>query len=197
MTYLIVQTFILLLVAGLLGLLLGWYLTRISATNARTALQARLRAAEGKARGLRAELDATTTAKNNADSERRLLFDELADLRVRLDAAERAVAAAGVASGGGQDQDTGAASGAQGLMAASPEISDETNGGPDDLRQIKGIGPKIAGLLNELGIQRFEQIAAWNATDIEWVNERLRFKGRIEREEWIPQAKELLATRDS
>ena len=209
MIYLIVQTFILLLVAGLLGLLLGWYLARISATSARAALQARLRAAEEKARGLRAELDATTTAKNNADSERRLLSDELADLRVRLDAAERAVDAAGVAPGGGQDQDAeadsaaiaaaavAALSGAQGLMAAPSEVSDEADAGPDDLQQIKGIGPKIAGLLNELGIQRFEQIAAWNATDIEWVNERLRFKGRIEREEWIPQAKALLAVRDS
>jgi predicted flap endonuclease-1-like 5' DNA nuclease len=204
MIYLIVQTFILLLVAGLLGLLLGWYLTRISAANQRAALQARLRAAEDKARGLRAELDATTTAKHNADTERRLLSDELADLRVRLDAAERAAEAVAVVSAGGQGQDkeadsaaisaaaVAAVEGAQELVAAPSGAS----GDADDLQQIKGIGPKIAGILNELGIRQFEQIAAWSATDVDWVNERLKFKGRIEREEWIPQAKALLAARD-
>lgn len=204
MIYLIVQTFILLLVAGLLGLLLGWYLTRISAANQRAALQARLRAAEDKARGLRAELDATTTAKHNADTERRLLSDELADLRVRLDAAERAAEAVAVVSAGGQGQDkeadsaaisaaaVAAVEGAQELVAAPSGASDDA----DDLQQIKGIGPKIAGILNELGIHQFEQIAAWSATDVDWVNERLKFKGRIEREEWIPQAKALLAARD-
>jgi predicted flap endonuclease-1-like 5' DNA nuclease len=204
MIYLIVQTFILLLVAGLLGLLLGWYLTRISAANQRAALQARLRAAEDKARGLRAELDATTTAKHNADTERRLLSDELADLRVRLDAAERAAEAVAVVSAGGPGQDkeadsaaisaaaVAAVEGAQELVAAPSGASDDA----DDLQQIKGIGPKIAGILNELGIRQFEQIAAWSATDVDWVNERLKFKGRIEREEWIPQAKALLAARD-
>lgn len=204
MIYLIVQTFILLLVAGLLGLLLGWYLTRISAANQRAALQARLRAAEEEARGLRAELDATTTAKHNADTERRLLSDELADLRVRLDAAERAAEAVAVVSAGGQGQDkeadsapisaaaVAAVAGAQELVSAPSGASDDA----DDLQQIKGIGPKIAGILNELGIRQFEQIAAWSATDVDWVNERLKFKGRIEREEWIPQAKALLAARD-
>lgn len=204
MIYLIVQTFILLLVAGLLGLLLGWYLTRISAANQRAALQARLRAAEDKARGLRAELDATTTAKHNADTERRLMSDELADLRVRLDAAERAAEAVDVVSAGGQGQDkeadsaaisaaaVAAVAGAQELVVAPSGASDDA----DDLQQIKGIGPKIAGILNELGIRQFEQIAAWSATDVDWVNERLKFKGRIEREEWIPQAKALLAARD-
>ena len=188
MIYLIVQTFILLLVAGLLGLLLGWYLTRISAASQRAALQARLRTAEKKTRELRAELDATTTAKNNADTERRLLSDELADLRVRLDTAERAADSAAAASAGGPAQDAEADPAAISAAAVVAEA--------DDLRRIKGIGPKIAGILNELGIQRYDQIAAWSASDIDWVNERLRFKGRIEREEWIPQAKALLAARD-
>ena len=204
MIYLIVQTFILLLVAGLLGLLLGWYLTRISAASQRTALQARLRTAEENARELRAELDATITAKHNADTERRLLSDELADLRVRLDAAERIADSAAVAYRGGQAQGAeadpaaisaaaaAAAEGARELVAAPSGGSGEA----DDLQRIKGIGPKIAGILNELGIQRYDQIAAWGDADVDWVNERLKFKGRIEREEWIPQAKALLAARD-
>ncbi|MGB5650300.1 MAG: helix-hairpin-helix domain-containing protein, partial [Sedimenticolaceae bacterium] len=65
----------------------------------------------------------------------------------------------------------------------------------DDLQVIKGIGPKIAAKLERLGIRRFEQIAGWTPEDIERVNEKLRFKGRIEREKWIPQARALVAAR--
>jgi len=65
----------------------------------------------------------------------------------------------------------------------------------DDLQVIKGIGPKIAAKLERLGIRRFEQIAGWSPEDIERVNEKLRFKGRIEREKWIPQARALVTAR--
>ncbi len=195
MLYLIVQTFILLLVAALLGVLLGWYLTRIAAANARSALQARVRAVEAKVGGLLAELDAMTTAKQNCDTERRLLSDEVADLRVQLDAAERAQGGTGIAAEvrhQSREADAAAiASAAPGPMGGAPVPPDQA----DDLQQIRGIGPKIAGLLQELGISRFEQIAAWSQEDVDWVNERLRFKGRIEREQWISQARALLDQR--
>ncbi len=64
-------------------------------------------------------------------------------------------------------------------------------GGPDDLKQLKGVGPKLEGLLNELGFFHFDQIAAWTPEQVAWVDSRLKFKGRIEREGWIPQAREL------
>ncbi|MCW5587721.1 MAG: hypothetical protein KIS75_16430, partial [Chromatiales bacterium] len=63
----------------------------------------------------------------------------------------------------------------------------------DDLQRIKGIGPKIAGILQELGVRRFEQIAAWTPQDVARVNDHLRFRGRIEREQWVSQAQALLA----
>lgn len=59
----------------------------------------------------------------------------------------------------------------------------------DDLQRIVGIGPKNEGLLHGLGIYYFHQIAAWDADNIVWVNSYLRFKGRIEREDWVGQAK--------
>jgi predicted flap endonuclease-1-like 5' DNA nuclease len=62
----------------------------------------------------------------------------------------------------------------------------------DDLTQIKGVGPKLNGLLNDHGITRFEQIAAWKAADIKVIDESLSFKGRIKREEWVKQAKKLV-----
>lgn len=65
----------------------------------------------------------------------------------------------------------------------------ENKGEPDDLTQIKGIGPKLSEKLNDLGIHYFSQIAQWSQSDIQWVDESLSFKGRVEREEWIPQAK--------
>lgn len=63
--------------------------------------------------------------------------------------------------------------------------------GADDLTVIKGIGPKIHGQLNSFGIFHYDQIAEWKKPECEWVNGSLSFKGRIEREEWIKQAKAL------
>jgi len=64
-------------------------------------------------------------------------------------------------------------------------------GGADDLKRISGVGPKLEQTLNELGFYHFDQVAAWRKKEVEWVDERLKFKGRIERDEWIKQAKKL------
>ena len=61
--------------------------------------------------------------------------------------------------------------------------------GADDLKRISGVGPKLEGVLNDLGFYRFEQIAGWAPEHVAWVDERLTFKGRIERDDWISQAK--------
>ncbi|WP_159586332.1 NADH-quinone oxidoreductase subunit E [Chelativorans xinjiangense] len=62
---------------------------------------------------------------------------------------------------------------------------------PDDLKMISGVGPKIEGILNDLGIYTYEQVAAWKKAERAWVDGYLRFKGRIEREDWVKQAKAL------
>jgi predicted flap endonuclease-1-like 5' DNA nuclease len=67
-------------------------------------------------------------------------------------------------------------------------------GAPDDLLKIKGIGPKLNGVLNGLGVTTFAQIANWTASDVDKVDDHLgEFKNRIGQEEWIPQAKLLAA----
>ena len=63
----------------------------------------------------------------------------------------------------------------------------------DDLTSINGIGPVIAGKLEGLGITTFKQIAELTPEDVERVDSQLSFKGRIDREEWIPQAKAKIA----
>ena len=61
----------------------------------------------------------------------------------------------------------------------------------DDLKRIKGIGPQNEGRLNNEGVIAFQQIADWTAKDQREMGERLAFPGRIEREEWVKQAKVL------
>ena len=65
------------------------------------------------------------------------------------------------------------------------------HGTPDNLRQIRGIGPKIEASLHEMGIFHFDQIAAWTPENIDWVDARLAFKGRVTREAWVEQARTL------
>lgn len=65
--------------------------------------------------------------------------------------------------------------------------------GADKLTDLNGIGPVIEGKLNALGITTFQQIADLTAEDVAKVDEQLNFKGRIEREQWIEQAKEKVA----
>ncbi|MEP3637860.1 MAG: NADH-quinone oxidoreductase subunit E [Paracoccaceae bacterium] len=65
-------------------------------------------------------------------------------------------------------------------------------GGADDLKLIKGVGPKLEGLLNTLGFFHFDQVAAWTADEVSWVDQNLEgFKGRVVRDNWVEQAKTL------
>jgi NADH-quinone oxidoreductase subunit E len=61
----------------------------------------------------------------------------------------------------------------------------------DDLKLISGVGPKLEGVLHSLGIYQFAQVASWKKAEREWVDGYLNFKGRIERDDWIKQAKAL------
>lgn len=64
---------------------------------------------------------------------------------------------------------------------------------PDDLSLISGVGPVLVKKLTDLGYTTFKQIAELTPEQIADVDEKLSFKGRIEREEWVAQAKELMA----
>ena len=63
----------------------------------------------------------------------------------------------------------------------------------DPLTTINGIGPVIEAKLHGLGITSFKQIAELDQEAIDKINEQLSFKGRIEREQWVEQAKELVS----
>ena len=71
-------------------------------------------------------------------------------------------------------------------------------GGPDDLKKIKGIGPKLEAVLNGLGVYHFRQIAAWTDRETAWVDYHLEgFKGRILRDDWVAQARDLAGEGES
>jgi len=62
--------------------------------------------------------------------------------------------------------------------------------GADDLKMIKGVGPKLEKLLNTLGFFHFDQVAKWTEEELAWVDQNLEgFKGRASRDEWVSQAK--------
>ena len=60
---------------------------------------------------------------------------------------------------------------------------------PDDLKRIRGIGVLLERKLNSLGITGYGQIANWDTADIDRVSQTLDFKGRVERENWVEQAR--------
>jgi len=66
-------------------------------------------------------------------------------------------------------------------------------GAPDDLTRINGVGEVLVEKLHKLGITKFDQIAGFSDEDIAKVDDVLDFKGRIEREDWIGQARALIA----
>ena len=81
---------------------------------------------------------------------------------------------------------------AEGPGTKPATLSEARDGQGDDLKRIKGIGPKLAELCNRLGFYHFDQIASWTADEVAWVDQNLEgFKGRVSRDNWVEQAKTL------
>src|SRR3546814_5572550 len=75
-----------------------------------------------------------------------------------------------------------------GSVVEEPVIA-PASGAPDNLLQLKGVGPKVNAMLNGLGVTRFDRIAAWTDADIAAMDKRLgNFSGRITRDHWVDQA---------
>ena len=80
---------------------------------------------------------------------------------------------------------------AEPAMAPTPSV---TTASGDDLSRMKGVGPKLVAMLRDMGVTRFDQIAAWDDADIDRIDAQLgRFSGRIRRDDWVGQARLLAA----
>jgi NADH-quinone oxidoreductase subunit E len=172
-----------------------------AATEDRAAIERARRAAEERAAAGDPELKARATrlereleevraggAGQRAEIER--LQARLVELQTRP--ADRPTAAAPLAAISAAPQAAGRP-GSEETAGSAPAGLPGPEGEPDDLKRISGIGPGIEKTLHELGVFHFRQIAAFTPDNVAWVNRRLRFKGRIEREDWIGQARTLAA----
>ena len=73
--------------------------------------------------------------------------------------------------------------------AAPKKAAPKAAAGSDDLKELSGVGPALEKKLHAAGVTSFAQIAAWGPEEIADFDEKLSFKGRIEREGWVEQAK--------
>lgn len=120
------------------------------------------------------------------------------DQKLETPADVAAASAAIHADGGDKDYDgDGVIEGAN--EGAKPEmLTAARNGGADNLKEIKGVGPKMETMLNEMGVYHFDQVAGWSAQEVAWVDANLKgFKGRVSRDGWVDQAKILAAGGDT
>ncbi|MEL6521730.1 MAG: 50S ribosomal protein L21 [Pseudomonadota bacterium] len=94
--------------------------------------------------------------------------------------------------------ETGAAPEAEAPAPVAPGnlLTEARDGKPDDLKKISGVGPKLESLLHENGVFHFDQIMAWGPAEIAYMDDKLSFKGRIERDNWIAQAAEFAAEQE-
>lgn len=184
MAYLLTQMFLYLLVAFLLGLLLGWLIWRYS-DNANSGEMDALKAENDR---LKADLDACGQRSAALQAEADGLRGEVASLQSEANAAA-AAAAAMPAAVAAEPAETVA------VEESKPEgLSGPRGGVADDLQRINGVGPKMEGLLHSLGYYHFDQIANWTTSEVAWVDNNLEgFKGRVTRDSWQDQAKVLAA----
>ena len=82
-------------------------------------------------------------------------------------------------------------------MTRPKGIAAARGGKADKLQRISGVGPKNEKILHSLGIFHFDQIANWTAKELHWVDDHLKFHGRIVREEWVRQGALLAAGKEA
>ena len=178
MMELVEANWLFLLVALLIGIAVAWFV--FNATRKTTITR-----------------DETATDEPKAAARNQALIDSEPVAR-REPASEPPPAPMGVAGAG-----TAVAAAAQDAKekraeaAPVPAPAPATGATTEDLTRIKGVGPKLAARLQELGVTSLDQIAAWKDADIDRIDPQLgRFEGRIRRDDWVTQAK-LLSENDT
>lgn len=146
------------------------------------ALQLEQKAIEQRTQPLEAELEQARRAARQA-------MDLEAQLRRRLEAAQEELAQ--LKRGDNASAPTPALPPPLQPVAMPATPSPGTAAG-DDLTRIKGIGKVMQKKLNELGITHFRQLAELSGPEIRKINEAIEFPGRVEREHWVQQARDLM-----
>ena len=154
-------------------------------------------AADKAAVDAKAQAAADKKAKAAADKKVRAAADKKAKA-AKTKADKTAAAKAEADAKAGEDFDGDDVRGAADEGTKPATLAAAREGGADDLKRIKGIGPKLEKLCNTMGFFHFDQIAAWTPDEMAWVNANLEgFKGRATRDKWIDQAKLLAAGKET
>ncbi len=184
MPHLALQLLLLLLLVFMIGCILGCLIRTMTGTGKSTpAKPARASAAETMAapeKMTRVEPGSASGPESRPESEK-----PAAPVR-EATSATKAVSSGPASKNAAEPVSTGKPLRPKGLPGAR-------GGKPDKLQMISGVGPKLEKTLHGLGFFHFDQIAGWGRDQVAWVDEHLRFKGRIERDEWIAQCKLLAA----
>lgn len=189
MAVLIIETFILTAIAVGVGILAGvlvkqWFGRRTVGSERLTEVMAAAEAAEAVAAG--SEREESQEAPSPAVTEPIVAGPAEVDMPVPEPVAEPLTGPAAEVSAG---LDRIAAADRVGERPSA--LPGPRSGNADDLKRIRGIGPQSAARLNALGIYHLDQIAAWTPAEARWIGAYLAFPGRIEREDWMGQAKTL------
>lgn len=170
-----------LLVGAALAVFLGLVLTRLFCVDATDAGHGAAVADEGA----KADTTADTGATEKAPAEK-ASTEKVATKKAATDKAKQAE----VSSTPDYDGDGIKEGSTEGTKPAT--LTGPRDGGADDLKKIKGIGPKLEELCNSLGFYHFDQIANWSRDEVAWMDANLQgFKGRVSRDTWVEQARVL------
>ncbi len=191
---LVLHTALLVLAAFFLGAIFGCLLkrflingnsygTQTRSTPAQTAAAAATATVAASVAATTAKADdAADTAKQDAE---KTAADQAPEEPEAMDDAAAAAAIAALPADASNEEKANA-------VGTRPQgIAAPIGGKKDNLQRIKGIGKVNEGKLNDLGIYHFSQISAWSPSQARWVGTFLAFSGRIEREDWLGQAKVL------
>ncbi|MDN5203152.1 hypothetical protein QQ008_17315 [Fulvivirgaceae bacterium BMA10] len=164
--------FVMLLVAAIIGFIIAWFFRKRKINDKNVEIdimKAELNGWKGRASGLENDL---VQLQSKYD-------------RLELKLANCLETSQGAASAGTIDLATQSIAERWGFSVVSPDKK-------DDLKLISGVGPYIERKLNNLGVYTFQQISEFTPQTIKKVGEAIEFfPGRIEREGWVDQAKEL------
>ena len=201
MSHLVLELLLWIVFAFFVGCILGCVFRRLVRSRAGTVVaSAATRPAATKHTPLRAPASAKVAAAPSAKPRHRAKCASLPPPQVRSLPLPQARSRTGVAKPGRRRvtkppdlrlllRRLPACCGMSGKPQQPKGIAAPRSGKPDDLKLVSGIGPKIERTLHGLGYFHFDQIASWTADEVQWVDERLKFKGRIVREDWQSQAR--------
>lgn len=190
--FLLGEIWFLILLAALLGLFVGWLLwggRRQNVTKSSSADVGKLRAQLEECRGAGREKD-ELIGRLEARLEGRGPDAEASPPITASAPAKLAQSAPAAAKAPDPDFDRdGVAEGVN--EGVKPKTLDAPlEGKADNLKKIKGVGPKLEQLCNRLGFWHLDQIANWTDDEVAWVDANLEgFKGRVTRDNWVAQAK--------